>query len=219
MHDSIAREIENLVTVGERLVMDASVSGNNLGHDRIQELMSIAARGGQLISRLYGHDSHYFKMFQSVVEKPNFNLMHSNFHSHVADIVGILKGVQHEIQNGLLINFRSLTQAEIFSDFLEMAEYLLGEGYKDASAVLLGAVLEDSLRKIADSNGIETLKANGKPLSMEPLNVSLRKKEAYGPLVQKQITSWANLRNDAAHGHYDRYDAEQTKQMLLLGIM
>ena len=96
-----------------------------------------------------------------------------------------------------------------------MAEYLLGEGYKDAAAVLLGAVLEDSLRKIADSNGIETLKANGKPLSMEPLNVSLRKKEAYGPLVQKQITSWANLRNDAAHGHYDRYDAEQTKQMLL----
>ena len=115
----------------------------------------------------------------------------------------------------MLINFRSLTQAEIFSDFLEMAEYLLGEGYKDAAAVLLGAVLEDSLRKIADSNGIETLKANGKPLSMEPLNVSLRKKEAYGPLVQKQITSWANLRNDAAHGHYDRYDAEQTKQMLL----
>ena len=195
--------------------MDASVSGHSLGHDRIQELMSIAARGGQIISRLYGHDSHYFRMFQSVVEKPNFNLMHSNFHSHVADIVGILKGVQHEIQNGLLINFRSLIQAEIFADFLEMAEYLLGEGYKDASAVLLGAVLEDSLRKIADSNGIDTVNTQGKPLSIEPLNVSLRKNEVYGPLVQKQITSWANLRNDAAHGHHDRYDRDQTKQMLL----
>lgn len=215
MHDSIAQEIEDLVTVGERLVIDASVSGHSLGHDRVQELMSIAARGGQLVSRLYGRDSHYFKMFQSVVERPNFNLMHSNFHSHVADIVGILKGVQHEIKNGLLINFRSLLQAEIFSDFLEMAEYLLGEGCKDAAAVLLGAVLEDSLRKIADSNGIDTVNAQGKSLSIEPLNASLRKNEVYGPLVRKQITSWANLRNDAAHGHHDRYDHDQTKQMLL----
>ena len=154
-------------------------------------------------------------MFQSVVERPNFNIMHSNHHENVANVVGILKGVQHEIENGLLTNFRSLIQAEIFSDFLEMAEYLLGEGYKDAAAVLLGAVLEDSLRKIADSNGVDTLNAQGKPLSIEPLNTSLRKKEVYGPLIQKQITSWANLRNDAAHGHYDRYDAEQTRQMLL----
>ena len=78
-----------------------------------------------MISRLYGHDSHYFKMFQSVVEKPNFNLMHCNFHSHVADIVGILKGVQHEIQNGLLINFRSLTQAEIFQISLKWPNIFL----------------------------------------------------------------------------------------------
>ena len=154
-------------------------------------------------------------MFQSVVERPDFNIMHSNQYMNVANVVGILKGVQHEIENGLLTNFRSLIQAEIFSDFLEMAEYLLGEGYKDAAAVLLGAVLEDSLRKIADSNGVDTLNTQGKPLSIEPLNTSLRKKEVYGPLIQKQITSWANLRNDAAHGHYDSYDAGQTRQMLL----
>jgi len=154
-------------------------------------------------------------MFQSVVKKPDFNFMHSNNYENVANIVGILKGVQHEIENGLLTSLRSLIQAEIFSDFLEMAEYLLGEGYKDASAVLLGAVLEDSLRKIADSNGIDTFNAKGKPLSIEPLNASLRKNEVYGPLIQKQITSWANLRNDAAHGHHDRYDHDQTKQMLL----
>ena len=215
MHDLIAQEIRDLVAVGERLAMDASVSEGSLGHDRVQELTTISARGGQLISRLYGPQSHYFSMFQSVVKKPDFNFMHSNNYENVANIVGILKGVQHEVENGLLTSLRSLIQAEIFSDFLEMAEYLLGEGYKDASAVLLGAVLEDSLRKIADSNGIDTFNAKGKPLSIEPLNASLRKNEVYGPLIQKQITSWANLRNDAAHGHHDRYDHDQTKQMLL----
>ena len=34
-------------------------------------------------------------------------------------------------------------------------------------------------------------------------------------LVQKQITTWANLRNDAAHGHFAKYDQDQVKQMLL----
>ena len=55
----------------------------------------------------------------------------------------------------------------------------------------------------------------GKTLAMNSLNISLYKHEVYGPLIQKQITSWTNLRNDAAHGHYDKYDIEQTKQMLI----
>ena len=181
VQDLIAREIEDLVAVGESLVKDAAASDHSLGHDRIQELTSIAARGGQLTSRLYGSQSHYFGMFQSVVERPDFNIMHSNHYGNIANVVGTLKGVQHEIENGLLTNFRNLIQAEIFSDFLEMAEYLLGEGYKDAAAVLLGAVLEDSLRKIADSNSVDTLNTQDKPLSIEPLNTSLRKKEVYGP--------------------------------------
>jgi len=43
----------------------------------------------------------------------------------------------------------------------------------------------------------------------------LAKAGAYGALVQKQITSWANLRNDAAHGHFAKYDVDQVRQMLL----
>ncbi len=215
MHDLIDREIEDIVAIGERLATDAASSDSGLGYDRIQELTSIAARGGQLITRLYGSESHHLKMFQSVLETPHFDMMHSGYYNHVANMVGILKAVKHDIECGMLTDFRSLIRAEVFSDFLEMAEYLLGEGYKDAAAVLLGAVLENALRKIADSQGIKTVNVKGKPLTIDPMNVSLCKKGLYSPLIQKQITSWANLRNDAAHGRYDQYDAEQTKQMLL----
>jgi hypothetical protein len=141
--------------------------------------------------------------------------MHSNRFEHVSELVGILKGIQHDIKSGMLSDFRRLLQAEIFADFLEMAEYLLNEGYKDAAAVLLGAVLEDSLRKLAVGRGVSTTTADGKPLTIDPLNIALVKDSAYGPLVQKQVTTWANLRNDAAHGHFSKYDAEQVKQMLL----
>ena len=215
MNEMIIKEVGDLIAVGEKLSKDASTSGDCLGNERIQELLSMTARGGQLITRLYGDDSQYFQMFQTATKIPSFTVMHGNFYSHVSNLVGLFKGIQHDIDSGMLLDFRSLIQAEIFADFLEMAEHLLDEGYKDATAVLLGAVLEDSLRKIADASGVSTVGSKGRPLTLEPLNVALAKKGDYGPLVKKQITSWANLRNDAAHGHFANYDAAQVKQMLL----
>ena len=215
MDKLITQEIEELVSTGEKLVADASGSGLPLGHERVQELASITARGGQLIARLYGSDSLYFQRFKTSTQDKDFNIMFSRYYRHVADVVGIFKAVEHDIKSGMLTNFRSLIQAEIFADFLEMAEHLYREGYKDAAAVLLGAVLEDSLRKIAGEKGVDILNSKGKPLTIDPLNVELAKKGVYNALVQKQITSWANLRNDAAHGHFAKYDSAQVQQMLL----
>ena len=214
MNQMIIKEVADLIAVGEKLCKDASTASSALGNERIQELLSMTARGGQLITRLYGNDSQYFEMFQATTRVPAFSSMHSNNYSHVSNLVGLFQGIEHDIDSGMLANLRSLVQAEIFADFLEMAEHLLGEGYKDATAVLLGAVLEDSLRKIADAHSVSTVGPKGQPLTLDPMNVTLAKKGIYGPLVQKQITSWANLRNDAAHGHFVNYDADQVKQML-----
>ena len=215
MDKLITQEIEELVSTGEKLVADASGSGLPLGHERVQELASITARGGQLIARLYGSDSLYFQRFKTSTQDKDFNIMFSRYYRHVADVVGIFKAVEHDIKSGMLVNFRRLIQAEVFADFLDMAEHLHRESYKDAAAVLLGAVLEDSLRKIAGAKGVDILNSKGKPLTIDPLNVELAKKGVYNALVQKQITSWANLRNDAAHGHFDKYDSAQVQQMLL----
>jgi len=215
MDKLITQEIEDLVRTGEKLVADASVASSYLGHKRVQELMSITVRGGQLITRLYGSNSHYFQTFKAATQVPDFNMMFSDRHDHVANVVGIFKAVERDIKSGMLANFRSLIQAEVFADFLDMAEHLHRESYKDAAAVLLGAVLEDSLRKVADANGVSILNSKGKPLTIDPLNAALAKKGVYNALIQKHITSWANLRNDAAHGHFDKYDSAQVQQMLV----
>jgi hypothetical protein len=215
INDLLTREIDDLVTIAERLSLDAARSDNSLGPQRVTELSSVASRSGQLIRRLYGQDSHYESRLTHVLATGYFSTMNSEYYAHVSELVGILKGIQHEIKSGLLTDLRRLLQAEIFADFLEMAEHLLTEGYKDASAVLLGGVLEDSLRKLADSLGVATVSTAGKPLTIDPLNVTLVKAGAYNALVQKQITTWANLRNDAAHGQFSKYDAEQVHQMLL----
>jgi hypothetical protein len=211
----ISEEVDALVQGAENLSREAATSGCSLGPDRIEELSSIAVRGGQLIQRLYGQGSQFDKNFQRVLATKNFTIAHSNYFNHVSEMTGILKGIQQDIKSGMLLNFRLLLQAEIFADFLDMAEYLLDNGYKDAAAVLLGAVLEDSLRKLAQSSNIATTNANGKSLTIDPLNIALAKAGVYGPLIQKQITTWANLRNDAAHGNFSKYDIDQVRQMLL----
>jgi uncharacterized protein (DUF2164 family) len=41
-----------------------------------------------------------------------------------------------------------IVQADTFADFLEMAVYLLDEGYKDAAAVIEGSSIEARLRNL-----------------------------------------------------------------------
>lgn len=180
MNPIIVKEVKSLISIAEKLSADASRSGSNLPHDRVQELLGVVARGGQLITKLYGADSHFFSTFQAAVRIPSFNSMHSNHYRHVSDVAGILKAVESDLESGMLSNFKSLAQAEVFADFLDMAEHLLNEGYKDASAVLLGAVLEDSLRKIADAAGVAVIGPKGKPLTLDPLNAAVCKQGVYG---------------------------------------
>ena len=47
---------------------------------------------------------------------------------------GVLDGLYQDLKAGYLKSFSELIHAEIFSDYIEMAEYLLEEGYKDRLA-------------------------------------------------------------------------------------
>ena len=152
------------------------------------------------IIALFGTSHSYYSEFN--------NQVNDSYASDVSIGIEILSAIKHEIEIGWLSSIRQLVTADIFSDFIEMAEHLLKEGYKDAAAVIVGSVLEDSLRKLAIINGIPVNKKNGKPLTIEPINVEIAKKDVYNQLVKKQITAWADLRNNAAHGHYNEYDAD-----------
>ena len=112
---------------------------------------------------------------------------------------------------------RGLIAAEFFSDFLDMAGHLLEEGYKDPAAVLAGSVLEEHLRQLADKNGVDIIeKRNGKDVfrKADTLNADLTKTKAYNVLEQKSVTSWLDLRNNAAHGKYGQYTKDQVQLML-----
>lgn len=145
---------------------------------------------------------------------------YKDFDRHVKDVEpsnteharGILRAAKQEIDNGWLFTVKSLVSAEIFSDFLEMAQYLLSEGYKDPAAVMIGSVLEEHLRQLCLKNGISTEIEKGDksvPKRAETLNTDLAAAAVYSKLDQKSVTSWLDLRNKAAHGKYADYTKEQ----------
>lgn len=77
----------------------------------------------------------------------------------------------------------TLIEAEVFSDFLEMAQHLLDSGYKDPAASLAGAVLEDGLRRVGSAASVPFKKSDG----LNVLNTALAKAGVYNRLAQSKV--------------------------------
>ena len=118
-----------------------------------------------------------------------------------------LRALRDDIAQDRIASVLELAHADVFSDFLDMAQYLLDDGgFKDPAAVIAGSSLEAHLRALCDKHGIATKDANDKPKKADTLNQELDKAGAYtSKLDLKNVTAWLALRNDAAHGHYAKY--------------
>src|SRR5437879_7116411 len=128
-------------------------------------------------------------------------------------LLGILKALRTDYAAGYFQTVEALIHAEIFADFLEMAEYLLSQKYKDPAAVIIGSVLEEHLRKLCGKHSVATSSGTS-PKKADATNSELCAAGAYTKLDQKNVTAWLDLRNKAAHGHYDQYTQQQVELFL-----
>ena len=116
----------------------------------------------------------------------------------------------------LQVNKEIICQAILGNYKVLFVIILLDNNYKDAAAVMIGGVLEEHLRQLCAKNGVETtIEKHSKTVSLQAarLNEGLAKAGVYGKLNQKNIVALLDLRNNAAHGKYDKYDASQVKLM------
>lgn len=212
MKDSfIKTKIDYLLNLADRFKASAKPSSIDLGFGEIPsteydtELYAELKNSAKsLVLKLYGDQHPYYN---------DLNESLTNF-GGADDTKGILNAIKHEIEEGFILSIRDLVSSEVFSDFIEMAEYLLKEKYKDPAAVIIGSVLENRLRSLMSANDLEILAPNGKLKKASLCNDELYKSDVYGKLDQKSITTWLDLRNNAAHGHYNEYNQQQVEMML-----
>ena len=132
----------------------------------------------------------------------------------VLDLVGVLRALRKDLDDGYTRTIEELIHADVFADFLEMASELVDKNYKDPAAVIAGSTLEEHLRSLAGRSGVAVESEDGKPRKADTLNADLVKAGVYNKLKQKGVTAWLGLRNDAAHGHYDNYDKSQVQALI-----
>jgi hypothetical protein len=159
-----------------------------------------------LVRRVCGPESDHYLELRRLAEDKS-----SAFNSYYfRDCFAVLQAASRDLEHGLLAEVRVLVAAEVLDDFIEQAEFLLRGGYHIAAASLSGAVLEDTLRKLAEKNGL-TIPDRRK---LDPLNAELAKAGAYNKLVQKSITAYSDIRNNADHGHFDQFGKDDVEAMV-----
>ncbi|WP_217241459.1 hypothetical protein [Streptomyces sp. AC555_RSS877] len=120
-------------------------------------------------------------------------------------------GLRDDLIAGWYSSVVELVHADTYGDYLEMAEGLLDQGYKDPAAVITGTSLEVHVRSLCVKHGVDIAMPNGSPKKADTMNADLKKAGVYDGLQQKQITAWMDLRNKAAHGNYSDYDQVQVR--------
>lgn len=103
------------------------------------------------IDRIAGAESAYARQAAHTIQHT-----HLNWPGNIPVLFGITQALRADVVGGYLVSIAELIHAGVFADFLEMAEYLLQEGYKDAAAVMVGGVLEGHLQQLCLKAGIDT---------------------------------------------------------------
>jgi hypothetical protein len=197
MHvDKIRNRADELITQGEEVAESADRTDR---HSRTYvnqiEFHEWRAASLSFLTRVFGPDHPHTKLH---TEKVSFEDIDDTHYG-----IAILRAARQDIEGGHLKSIESLVSADVFSNFLEMASHLLEQGYKDAAAVLGGAVLEDGLRRVARAKGIQVKPSD----DLSALNHKLADAGTYNRLMQKRVQVWAEVRNRAAHGQFDQYDS------------
>ena len=154
------------------------------------------------LDTVFGRDSIHFEQFSTKCME--------NLYGYAVRGQAILKAAMEDLEGGYLISLEELVSADVFSDFLEMARYLLEQGYKDPAASLTGAVLENGLRRIANNNGVKLRSKD----DLHSLNQKLADAGVYNRLTYKRVRLWQDVRDNADHGHFAEYDKDVVEDML-----
>jgi len=136
-------------------------------------------------------------------------------------IVGTLRGLKDDYENGFVDELEEQIVANISLDYMAQVDEILVAGQSDKydhifAAVICGVNLENALRQLClrQSPPIETEKRNGRPKRLGDLIPALQKGNVYNALKANQLRAWAKVRNHAAHGEFDEFNRTDVEDMV-----
>lgn len=215
-NDVWVEQLDDVIRAYEELLETQDNPGRSGRFSYEREWTRILVRARAVVERVGAGSMYELRCHQMAAR---IEAAESGMQKNVADeLMGVVKALRDDVAKGFLKNLRELIHGSFFDDFLEMAQHLLEQGYKDAAAALVGGSLEEQLRQMCRKADIPIEVPNGKggmkPKPSEMMNTDLYKHEVYPLSEQKSVTAWLGLRNDAAHGDREKYDSAKVGLMI-----
>ena len=210
MTDTFKEQLKAVISEYESArsqVKRPNISSSDIPLLQVAELQDLQTRCITAIERAAGQDSTCYEEVMKISRGKNWP------HYQVALQIGVAKALLSDIENDYLTSFEETIHGDLFADYVEMAAHLVENGYKDPAAVLAGSTLEVHLRQLCKKHDVAA-EPDGKMKKTQTLNQDLAQAGAYTKFYQKSITAWLDIRNNAAHGKYDKYTAGQVKDLI-----
>jgi uncharacterized protein YutE (UPF0331/DUF86 family) len=122
--------------------------------------------------------------------------------------LGILEALTKDWEAGLLTEIKYLIAAKDFDSFLDHASEYHKSGKKKEAAVLISAVLEDTLGKLAEKHNIEH------PGNLSPFVDLLKSKGILKPVRARRIKNLVDFRNSAFHARWEEFDLKDVAKAI-----
>lgn len=137
----------------------------------------------------------------------------------VSTLQGILDSFTEYLESGLSTGYspERKAQIDVVSDFLGQSQAMLDrkQFHPGAAAILIGASLEEFLRNWVEAEGLSIGNARA---GIDAYSKALQAADYLSKQDIKDITSWAGIRNHAAHGEWEQVGDSNRIRLMLEGV-
>jgi hypothetical protein len=168
----------------------------------------------QFVRTYIGTETEFYERLKGIQKSTGANQLDERLFAAKS----VLDAIKQYLNNDLEV-WKTTTykiKNDIVSDFLQQANRLLNDkGYHPAAAaILIGATLEEFLRMLIDKHSI--IVPDNSTISVYAAELS--KADILTKQDNKDITTWAGLRNDATHGHFEEVNDKKRVKLALEGV-
>ena len=156
------------------------------------QVNDLASRGANLIQSVVGPKSVYLENFRNAHKQKTTA-------GQFFAVAGVLQAFHKDLASGHLVNIRQEVEAVVVSEILGQARKLSKtKGVHPAASVIVAcAGVEEFLRNWCEAKEINIPE---KQRSLSKFAAELRATGHIALPIERRISSWADYRNDAAHG-------------------
>jgi len=212
MNELISKRFDTLIEEGKRLETTLPRTKNGgiatvIDSPKISLYEAWLTSAINLVHTIAPPKSSYLQEIERIRQNEHFKYGFPSL--AFQQMFGLLVSAKQEWVQGLLRQIEYVIAAETFDDFLDHAAIYHKGNKKTEASILASAVLEDTVKKIANKNGINP---SGK--SLDELIDELAKTDVITPVKAKRYKGYSGVRNSALHAEWGQIDIRDVGELI-----